>query len=272
VENRLLILAALAVEARPWIDRRSMRRLPGTGSLQVFESEECVLCVTGTGPIAAAGATGWMLGRFPEIASVINFGCCGAPANAFPLGEVLLIHRIHDRFSGREFIPDILVSHPFRESPLQTWHRPVEVQDSAELPVDMEATAIFETARRMVPPHRMLFLKVVSDYFQPHLNRDSVTDWLNVAVKNIEDWLPAWPAVEYQDLALQDEDLIQCEQWAALWQLSASQTHQLRHLFLGIRARRGKVELLRERFQQRTPVNKQQRNQWFRDLCYELQH
>lgn len=260
------------VEARPWIDRRAMQRLSDTGSFQVFESEDCLLCVTGVGPLAAAGATGWMIGRFPEIDGMLNFGCCGAPVTGFSPGEVLLIHRIEDYQSGREYIPDVLVSHPFRESSLQTWYRPVEISDAAEIPVDMEAAAIFDIARRSIPPHRMLFIKVVSDNYQPQLDRDMVKDWVSAAVAKIEDWLPAWPPKDNSLEILQDDELELRDQLALQWKLSVSQKHQLNPLILGLRRQVGGLAMLCQRFNEKEPLNKQQRNQWFRDLYHEFRH
>jgi hypothetical protein len=159
--------------------------------------------ITGVGAIAAATAVGSTAERYfiGKEDMLLNFGVC-AGVNV-PCGDLYLCSKLTEVETGRTFYPDMLYRHPFGEAALVTgrsiWtgnredkmrlaegsgeaeaapepaatrnvlnseevkqpeSRP---QELATVLYDMEAAAIYQAASYYVGPHRMQFLKLVSD-------------------------------------------------------------------------------------------------------------
>jgi hypothetical protein len=159
--------------------------------------------ITGVGAIAAATAVGSTAERYSigKEDMLLNFGVC-AGANV-PCGDLYLCSKLTELETGRTFYPDMLYRHPFGEAALVTgrtvWTgnredkmRLAEVSGEAEsapepaapravinseelkqpeartqelaaVLYDMEAAAIYQAASYYLGPHRMQFLKLVSD-------------------------------------------------------------------------------------------------------------
>lgn len=203
----LYLITALDAEARVFIETYRLKRdytLPFT----LYRNDEVMLLVTQPGKINALMATSALLGyRIPEeIDILINIGICGAPLE-YPIGEVLLVHQIID--NERSFYPDILYPHPFRETALICLDT---AQDSMlESPVDMESSAVFRAASKFFPLHRIAFLKIVSDHFEPEsVTKEGVIglfqkhlqtlDTLIGSLKQITDTKPLFTAEELKKI------------------------------------------------------------------------
>jgi hypothetical protein len=119
---------------------------------------------------------------------LLSFGVC-AGANV-PCGDLYLCSKLTERETGRTFYPDMLYRHPFGEASLVTgrsvWMGSREektllaevsglrsdalkepdgrLEGLATVLYDMEAAAIYQAASYYVGPHRMQFLKLVSDH------------------------------------------------------------------------------------------------------------
>lgn len=126
-----------------------------------------MLTVSGMGTVLAASATTYLLTRFgfsPEKDFLINFGSCAGKEPGFHL-----INRITDEATGRSFYPDMLYDlsacglPASSEKELVTVSKVVASLKDPNVLYEMEASAIFLAASRFVPPHRMIFLKYVSD-------------------------------------------------------------------------------------------------------------
>ena len=158
----LYFIVALYPEAAPVISRFQMK--PAGGRIgSVYASENAVLVLTGSGPVAAAGALAEALTLFPptEHDILINLGICGAPAGFCEPGTWFRINKITDNAAGRDFYPEILFSPGFPEAALMTYSNPVAAPSAL---TDMEASAVYQTGQSFFPPERMLFYKGVSDF------------------------------------------------------------------------------------------------------------
>ena len=218
----ILISTALYHEAKPLIQHFRLKKAtlppPQPGRIQLFTGnpssmeQDVWLVVGGTGPLAAAVAVTYALttARVSERDFFLNIGICGAVREDLARGEAVLCHKIIHHDTGRAYFPDVLIRHPFREGVLETFSRPVtatgpagETPHGGETPrprgnvpaenvpakdvpagdvVDMEGAGCFEAAAAFLPPHRMLFIKVVSD----HLDA-AVPNHLDIAVPNHPD-------------------------------------------------------------------------------------
>ena len=163
------IVCALSAEAKPLISALSLRRDTTVCPYDTFFSEDSssVLVISGMGTIAAASATTYLLTRFgfkKEEDFFINFGSCAGAAPGLHL-----VNKIHDEVTGRDFYPDMLYDlsscglPASSEKALVTVSKVVSSLADPSLLYEMEASAIFQAAARFVPPHRMIFLKYVSD-------------------------------------------------------------------------------------------------------------
>ena len=160
----LYIVTALSAEARPFIDHFRLKRVEDALPYPLFSGEGVRLLVTQVGYENALMATSALFGhaRPKEDDLLLNIGICGAPSR-FAVGTPLVAHKITHK--GRAYYPDMLLNHPFEEVELHTLESPKE--DDHTNPVDMEAHAVYKAAARFMQSHQMLFVKVVSDHFEP---------------------------------------------------------------------------------------------------------
>jgi hypothetical protein len=179
----IYIITALHAEARPFLDRYRFKRndaLP----FALYESDTILLGVTQSGYDNAMIATAALLGYRPPTENdvLLNIGICGAP-QAYEIGTLLLIHKIiHNNHS---YYPDMLLSHPFEESDLESVKKAQDEHHA--LPVDMEAYPIFKVASRFMQLHQLLFIKIVSDHFEPErVTKELVLELIGTKMPQIE--------------------------------------------------------------------------------------
>lgn len=165
----ICITTALIWEAKPIIEFYSMKLYHESPPFKVYRGEDIVLVVSGTGKVNAATATAHVLTLLDNLDdwAVVNIGICGTRSKNLPIGMPLLINRVIDNGTGREFFPDILLDHSMKEGNIMTYDRVID--EDADVPhdtqlLDMEAAGFFEGAAHFLPPHRIQAIKVVSDY------------------------------------------------------------------------------------------------------------
>ena len=138
----------------------------------VFENENqpVRIILTGQGSVMAAAAVSGAASFFGIKAedAIINVGTC---AGDYEPGQVFICNKITEEATGRTFYPDMILRSGMPERELVT--APVVIRksiheyankDSHNMALyDMEAAAIYQAANLYVGPHRMGFIKVVSD-------------------------------------------------------------------------------------------------------------
>mgnify|MGYP004467207929 CR=1 FL=1 len=138
----------------------------------VFENENqpVRIILTGQGSVMAAVAVSGAASFFGIKAedAIINVGIC---AGDYEPGQVFICNKITEGATGRTFYPDMILRSNLPERELLT--APVVIRksiheyankDSNNMALyDMEAAAIYQAANLYVGPHRMGFIKVVSD-------------------------------------------------------------------------------------------------------------
>lgn len=138
----------------------------------VFENENqpVRIILTGQGSVMAAAAVSGAASFFGIKAedAIINVGTC---AGDYEPGQVFICNKITEEATGRTFYPDMILRSSLPESELVTV--PVVIRKSIHeyankdshnmVLYDMEAAAIYQAANLYVGPHRMGFIKVVSD-------------------------------------------------------------------------------------------------------------
>ena len=138
----------------------------------VFENENqpIRIILTGQGSVMAAAAVSGAASFFGIKAgdAIINVGTC---AGDYEPGQVFICNKITEEATGRTFYPDMILRSGLPERELVTV--PVVIRksihehvnkDSHDMALyDMEAAAIYQAANLYVGPHKMGFVKVVSD-------------------------------------------------------------------------------------------------------------
>lgn len=138
----------------------------------VFENENqpVRIILTGQGSVMAVAAVSGAASFFGIKAedAIINVGTC---AGDYEPGQVFICNKITEEATGRTFYPDMILRSSLPERELVT--APVVIRKSIHeyankdshnmMLYDMEAAAIYQAANLYVGPHRMGFIKVVSD-------------------------------------------------------------------------------------------------------------
>lgn len=267
-----LVHVALAVEARPFIERWRMRQIRSSrlGSVYRDAANDHLLMVSGSGALATASALSAVLAQESTIDAVLNVGMAGCPWTEVACGEARLIHQVNDFANGRTYYPDMLTRHSWQEASLTTYGRVVRAVDDPQTLVDMEGSGFFVAARAVLPAHRIALLKVVSDHLDAErVAPAKVVDWITAHLEAIDAFLQAWVETPEELLPFPAVLATQCAGLAAAWSLTVTQQHQLRTVVEGAFYRgRNDWEILRP---EPLPVmTKAARNRAFQELCDEL--
>lgn len=162
----IYIFSAFYAEAKNIIDHYSLKKekSPETVRFDVFANDSIRLVITGVGEINAAAAVsniGGAYGISPDD-EILNVGCGAGFGNETCLGSIFLGNKLTEQMTGRTFYPDMLMKTNLMECEIVTVARVLnEGRDSVVY--DMEAAAVYQAAAFFVGPHRMHFIKLVSD-------------------------------------------------------------------------------------------------------------
>ena len=271
-----IIITALRQEARPLIDALGLKQDPSSRRIPVYSSEDTLLVISGIGKLYAGIATthALHLAGVSEDNHLINVGMCGAVVDQIALGEAVIVHKIWDHASGREYFPDMLINHTLQEASLGTFDQPVTTANRPILAcdiVDMEASGVFQAAHLFLSPHQMLFLKVATDYLE--FSSDDYSQMQRYYEQSVDDWLPV---LEYGQHIGMNDPVISPEQESLLnavaesMRLTKTQTHQLRDAATRFLVRGGvDLDLLKPSLVNK-PKHKTLRNQLFESMIQAL--
>lgn len=169
------IVTAMYDEAHAVITRFHLKKDVSHVRFQVFDNQEADirLVVAGIGAIPAAVAIADTCREAKAGDFLVNVGICAGIGKDMASekericmpGETFLCNKITEEVTGRTFYPDILYPHEFTEAQILTGAAPCtgsEKEDGFRL-YDMEAVAVYQAGLYYFGPHRMSFLKVVSD-------------------------------------------------------------------------------------------------------------
>lgn len=162
----IYIFSAFYAEAKNIIDHYSLKKekSPETVRFDVFANDSIRLVITGVGEINAAAAVsniGGAYGISPDD-EILNVGCGAGFSNETCLGSIFLGNKLTEQMTGRTFYPDMLMKTNLMECEIVTVTRVLN-EGSDSVIYDMEAAAVYQAAAFFVGPHRMHFIKLVSD-------------------------------------------------------------------------------------------------------------
>lgn len=162
----IYIFSAFYAEAKNIIDHYGLKKekSPEMVRFDVFANESIRLVITGIGEINAAAAVsniGGTYGISPDD-EILNVGCGAGFSSDICLGSIFLGNKLTEQMTGRTFYPDMLMKANFRECEIVTVARVLN-EGCDSVVYDMEAAAVYQAAAFFVGPHRMHFIKLVSD-------------------------------------------------------------------------------------------------------------
>lgn len=255
----ILITTALYCEARPFIQYCRLKKDTSFTRFQVFRNEEILLLITGTGAMQAAigtAATGSLIS--PSKQDIfLNVGVCGSGQKGVSTGTVFLGNKIVDAVTGRCFYPDLLYSHPFKEGTILTCPAVVnkvpdgtsEVKSTftevsnppGNCLIDMEAAGFYQAASCFYKPHRMFFIKIISDHLDTSdITPEAVTQIIRSPLPEIMGWIGGIQKELLNSPVLftpEEEEYI--SEIAPALQLSVSMEQQLRQVLKYVKLKDG---------------------------------
>lgn len=194
----IYIFVALYPEAQPIIRRLGLKRDRAEFGFDIYAGErpKVRLVITGAGMVAAATAVGstlayYHVGRDSSDSAIVNFGSCAGKGR---VGETYLCNKIIDRISGHTFYPDILYRHDFPETYVVS--EPNVLNEGLDYLHheglhDMEAAAVYQAGSRFLGPHRMSFIKVISDSGKGReLSAEELTETIEMGAELFLEYLP----------------------------------------------------------------------------------
>jgi len=269
----VLLVTALPVEARPLASALNLK----FHSHGEYRNDKFTLIITGVGRIASAISTTKAFSLNGDYESALNFGLCGSGNAKHEIGEMRYVNRIREMCTGRDFFPDPLISHQWKESAIQCHDLPVQdrkVMDFDPLAeiVDMESAGFFQAAVQFLPPHSIHCIKVVSDYLNVSKQSIKVIEALiHVRISEISIFLERICRSVITSPPKIPTDLQQAiDAISKSWRLTKTQVHKLNRTAIGANLRGADLGLVIDNCKEVNPTSKTDRNAAFKNLCREL--
>lgn len=191
------IVTALQIEASPVIEYFKLKRDLSINEYQIYRNSEIALIVGGVGKIKSAMAAVYLLTscKASKKDILLNIGFCGASTAEYPLGSLLLINKISDMDTGRDYYPDIFSGRNLPKAALYCCSKPMEeniLKEKAGFFCDMESSGIMEAAKKFTYTHKVVILKVISDYLTPlGLDKEQLKGYIRNQIPFVEEIINA---------------------------------------------------------------------------------
>lgn len=265
------LVVALPAEAKPLIRHFGLRRRPDASPFPLYDNDGISLIVSGVGKLKAAAATACLHAtRGAALDQAwLNIGIAGDGTRA--LGEGMLAHSIKDAATRRCWYPPLVFQPPCETTAVLTLDRPASAYPET-CSVDMEASAVYDTASQFSTSELVHCFKIISD------NRANPSHGVSAASA---EQLVAQKLDEIEVIVHQLSQLVEemtrlrapppeLERFLARWHFTVSERHRLHQLLrcwqlrvperqlspaeFGALARAGEVLVLLERRLQGLPV------------------
>jgi nucleoside phosphorylase len=240
----IYIVTALPCEATPIVKKYDLKRDDACRHFTLYRGDDMFLIVSGVGKMASAIATAYLIAQNVKLdeagaeegLAIINIGVCGTLHQRYPIGTPLLIHKVIDHETGKQYFPDILIEHPFEEGSIETHNDVVRREDvlsgrvelQADL-VDMEASGFFQAASRFLAPHQIYVIKVVGDYLDVvDFDRQRVAQCISGALDAVDGFIKQVEGLcRVEGEVLTPDERRQLEKVKESLRLTVTQSHQL---------------------------------------------
>lgn len=188
----IFIVTALMIEAAPIIEHFKLKKDMSSHSFPIYKNNEIILIIGGVGKVKSAMAVVYLFSVYgvSEKHILLNIGFCGTNDTRYDLGNLVMIHKISDMDTGRDYYPDIFCIKGFAREAICCCSKPVD-EKALELKksifCDMESAGIMEASKKFIYAHQVLILKIISDYLSPeNLDKETLQNYLRNHIVSIE--------------------------------------------------------------------------------------
>jgi len=158
----LNIIVALKCEAKPLIAHYNLKSVPGKLPFPVYERDDITLTLSGPGRVASGAATAFIhtFLEQPANSGWLNLGIAGHKNKS--LGQGVLVHKITDDNTGKNWYPTIVFTAQCASENLMTVDQAVEQYRENTL-YEMEAAGFYDIASRFSSAELIHCYKIISD-------------------------------------------------------------------------------------------------------------
>lgn len=236
----LYFICAFYNEAKPIINFYKLKRVNENKFFQVFENENIKLIISGIGKINSAIATAHIVSKYgiSDEDIIMNVGICGSKNRK--IGEAVLVNKIHDIETGKDYYPDILIKHKFKEGTLETFSKAV-VDFVIKDICDMEGSGFFNASLKFFSPHQIQLVKVVSDHLDgARLTGEFVENLIEKNILAIDDYINKMKKSFIKKDLLNDWDKEMIGRISLILNLTENQKIQFNKAYTGYKIRESK--------------------------------
>ncbi|EPR12704.1 nucleoside phosphorylase [Ruminiclostridium papyrosolvens] len=169
----IFIVTALMLEAAPIIDYFKLKKDMSIHPYSVYKGSDIAVIVSGVGKLKSAMASVYLYNVYGTGKNdiLINIGFCGTNSQSFDAGSLLVVNKVTDTDTGRDYYPDVFFGDGIPQIPVQCYPKVVKATDlteQKEIFCDMESVGIMEASKKFFFAHNVRVLKIISDYLKPH--------------------------------------------------------------------------------------------------------
>ena len=225
------IVTALAPEAKPLIERYSLKKVDGNLIFPIYQNKNSFLIISGIGKINSAIATAYLHFKSGELNSqpFLNIGIAGHHRPM--LGVAVIANKITDHSTGKSLYPPQIVFDSVTRSPLITVNE-VETRYKDDAAYDMEAYGYCSSAVKVTTAELVQSLKVISDHPDHSaitLGPQRIESLIRNRMDEIDEFLQRLQLLSVS-IARDPIESYDLETFFLRWHFTVSQRHQLRKI------------------------------------------
>ncbi|SKA87785.1 Nucleoside phosphorylase [Caloramator quimbayensis] len=189
----VFIVTALMLEAAPLIEHYKLKKDMNINNYPVYKNDDITLIVSGIGKIKSAMAAVYILSTFKckKEDILINIGFCGATSFKYNLGEPIIINKVKDMDTGRDYYPDVYCGKNIKKGTLYCSSKPMfkeDYIDNNDTFIDMESSGIMEASQKFLYAHNTVILKIISDFLNPEdLDKEILKSYIKRNLTSIDE-------------------------------------------------------------------------------------
>ncbi len=239
----LCILTALKAESEPLINFFKLKK-DSSFNFPVFINNDIILVAIGVGKKNISKRVITVHNQFKGFNLIfINIGIAGGSSKNSKIGECYFINKIMDENERKTYYPEIFIKHSFNEKNIKTYKNVVKnINEDFNFLIDMESFDIFKVCSKLVPIHRIVFIKVVSDYVDENFKKLNAIYINNLIANNMDRFRIYFNSlVQFSKLSrniLKKEDLIWLKEINKVLALTESQKTIIINSMKGFRLRK----------------------------------
>jgi len=182
----------------------------------VYGNSDIALIVSGVGKINSAVASAYLYSAYgSENGNImLNIGFCGAGSPKYAPGTLILMNKITDMDTGRDYYPDVFYGKNLPKESLCCYSRLVGRNDTIKADdsffCDMESAGFMEAAKKFVYAHNIAVLKIISDYLEPgKLDKELLKGYVKNQMPRVENVINEMNRISgsYGEFSLSEEEM-----------------------------------------------------------------